>query len=130
MTDIREIDGLWCDDITFCQEQCGWKSCPRNRQNIRDRTVPHSFSVDIPADCPKKQEAGEAGMRKALEERLRDVIEEKRPQMITWILHEIVSEMCDKYCKYPEMYSRGDPAADLPEELKEHCDKCPLNMIG
>lgn len=54
--DIRDIDGLWCDDITFCPEQCGWKSCPRNKQNIRDKTVPHSFSVEIPEDCPKRQE--------------------------------------------------------------------------
>lgn len=55
-TDIREIDGLWCDDITFCKEQCGWKSCPRNKQNIRDRTIPHSFQVGIPLDCPKWKE--------------------------------------------------------------------------
>ena len=55
--DIREIDGLWCDDITFCPERCGWKDCPRNRVNIRDRTVPHSFSMEIPQDCPKKQES-------------------------------------------------------------------------
>ena len=55
-TDIREIDGLWCDDITFCQELCGWESCPRNQQNIRDRSVPHSFSVGIPEDCPKWKE--------------------------------------------------------------------------
>lgn len=54
--DIREIDGLWCDDITFCPEKCGWKSCPRNNENIRDRTVPHSFSIEIPEDCPKRQE--------------------------------------------------------------------------
>ena len=56
MTDIREIDWLWCDDITFCQEQCERNDCPRNQQNIRDKTVPHSFSVEIPEDCPKKQE--------------------------------------------------------------------------
>ena len=57
--DIREVDGLWCDDITFCPERCGWKSCPRNNENIRDRRVPHSFSIEIPQDCPKKQEGGE-----------------------------------------------------------------------
>lgn len=51
--DIREIDGLWCDDITFCKEECAWKDCPRNQENIRDRTIPHSFSVDIPQDCPR-----------------------------------------------------------------------------
>ena len=48
-------DGLWCDDITFCTERCGWKKCPRNCQNIRDRSVPHSFSVERPADCPKER---------------------------------------------------------------------------
>ena len=53
MDDIRDIDGLWCDDITFCPERCGWKSCPRNRENIRDKTVPHSYSVEVPKDCPK-----------------------------------------------------------------------------
>lgn len=54
MPNIREISGLWCDDITFCPKRCGWRSCPRNEQNIRDRLVPHSFSVEIPQDCPKK----------------------------------------------------------------------------
>lgn len=70
------------------------------------------------------------GMRKTLEERLRDVIEEKRPQVVTWILHEIVTEMCVHYCKYPEMYSSGGPAGNLSDEMAEHCEKCPLNMIG
>ena len=47
---------MWCDDITFCQEECERMDCPRNQHNIRDRRVPHSFSVEIPQDCPKKQE--------------------------------------------------------------------------
>ena len=51
----KDILGLWCDDITFCQENCDWMDCPRNKQNIRDRTIPHSYSVDIPNDCPKKE---------------------------------------------------------------------------
>lgn len=56
--DIREIDGLWCDDITFCPKRCGWLSCPRNEQNIRDRQIPHSFFTDNtpPSDCQKKEE--------------------------------------------------------------------------
>lgn len=53
---IKNIDGLWCDDITFCMEKCAWTDCPRNSQNIRDKSIPHSFSVEIPLDCPKKQE--------------------------------------------------------------------------
>ena len=53
MMDIRtDVPDLWCDDITFCQEWCAWIDCPRNKQNIRDKNVPHSFSVGIPADCP------------------------------------------------------------------------------
>ena len=52
--DIGEIDGLWCDDITFCPEKCELKSCPRNKENICDRTIPHSFAVEIPDDCPKQ----------------------------------------------------------------------------
>ena len=52
VTDIRDIVGLWCDDITFCPAKCGWTRCPRNSVNIRDKSVPHSFSVEIPADCP------------------------------------------------------------------------------
>ena len=52
--ELCDIAGLWCDDITFCPERCGWKNCPRNKQNIRDKTVPHSFSIEIPADCPKE----------------------------------------------------------------------------
>ena len=55
--DIREIDGLWCDDITFCQEDCYDLSCPRNSRNIRDKSVPHSYSVDIPGDCPRVERA-------------------------------------------------------------------------
>lgn len=51
--DIRDVPGMWCDDITFCPEECKTKSCPRNSKNIRDRTVPHSFFMEKPDDCPK-----------------------------------------------------------------------------
>ena len=57
--DIRELHGLWCDDISFCPiEKCRRKTCPRNQMNIRDRTIPHSFFVERPPDCPyrKKQD--------------------------------------------------------------------------
>ena len=52
--DIRDIAGLWCDDITFCSEECERMDCPRNSKNIRDKTIPHSFSVGTPSDCPKE----------------------------------------------------------------------------
>ena len=63
---IRDIVGLWCDDITFCQAECELKDCPRNKKNIRDRTVPHSFSVEIPSDCLKKHEEGKARVKAAI----------------------------------------------------------------
>lgn len=45
--------GMWSDDITFCTEECDRLSCPRNQKNIRDHSIPHSFSVGLPPDCPK-----------------------------------------------------------------------------
>lgn len=45
--------GLWCDDITFCSGDCDLTQCPRNQKNIRDHTIPHSYSVEIPEDCLK-----------------------------------------------------------------------------
>ena len=48
-----DIIGLWNDDITFCQEDCDWEDCPRNSKNIRDRSIPHSYSIERPTDCPK-----------------------------------------------------------------------------
>ena len=55
VVDIRkDVPGLWCDDITFCQEKCEWKDCPRNSNNIRDKKIPHSYFVDTPDDCPKR----------------------------------------------------------------------------
>ena len=41
------------DDITFCpKSKCRRKTCKRNQYNVRDRTIPHSFFVEIPEDCP------------------------------------------------------------------------------
>lgn len=54
--DIRKIEGLFCDDISFCPKRCGWTNCPRNSQNIRDKTIPHSYFVETPPDCPKLQQ--------------------------------------------------------------------------
>lgn len=44
------------DDITFCQDRkCLRISCPRNMKHIRDLSIPHSFYVETPPDCPKKK---------------------------------------------------------------------------
>lgn len=62
---MEVIMNMWCDDITFCQEKCERMDCPRNQHNIRDRSVPHSFSVEIPQDCLKKQK----GMKSKIPDR-------------------------------------------------------------
>lgn len=41
------------EDITFCPaELCANVKCYRNKANIRDKTMPHSFYVAIPKECP------------------------------------------------------------------------------
>lgn len=44
--------GWFSDDITFCPKECEIVSCMRNKANIRNKSIPHSFSVEIPSDCP------------------------------------------------------------------------------
>ena len=50
---------------------------------------------------------------------------------VTEILGEIEKEICDKYCKYPDICrsERKDP--DEAEDLlyKEYCSGCPMNKI-
>ena len=53
----KQDKDLWLlgDDITFCTaKNCKRKSCLRNEINIRDRSIPHSFSDFWKGDmCPK-----------------------------------------------------------------------------
>lgn len=56
------------------------------------------------------------GYAKRLEKENTELKEMTVPQL----LDKITSEMCDKYCKFP------DQAKDVDELLKNHCDKCPL----
>ena len=58
----KDIKGLWCDDITFCALDCDLMSCPRNYKNIRDITIPHSYFIERPDDCPKSKNTGGSNM--------------------------------------------------------------------
>ena len=44
---------------------------------------------------------------------------------IARMLEEVCNQMCDKYCKYPGMYSREE-WEDVFEDI---CDKCPLMRL-
>ena len=39
------------------------------------------------------------------------------------IINEVVTEICDYYCKYPEQYK------DYDDMLDEQCKDCPLNKL-
>ena len=43
-------------------------------------------------------------------------------ELISDIVDEVVSEMCDGFCHWPFVCANED-------ELDEHCDKCPLNKL-
>ena len=41
------------------------------------------------------------------------------------VIEEVMNEVCDKYCKFPEQYTDEDE-----EKLYEkHCNNCPLNKL-
>lgn len=48
------------------------------------------------------------------------------------VLVEVIETVCDKYCKFPEEYSRkfgGDEDKALEELCKEKCESCVLNKL-
>ena len=51
----KAILDSWNDDITFCGEECDKVDCFRNQKNIRDHTIPHSYSMERPDDCLKAE---------------------------------------------------------------------------
>ena len=58
--------------------------------------------------------------------------EEKKVTVIR-MLTEISDEICDKYCKYPDMYLSKNPDMD-PDLLEdtmytEICANCPLSKV-
>lgn len=50
---------------------------------------------------------------------------------ITDLLEEIEKEICDNYCKYPEICLAEVKDPDLAEDrlYDKYCEKCPFNRI-
>lgn len=46
----------------------------------------------------------------------------ERDDKLFHILEELTAEMCDGYCKWPNLCKNED-------ELDEHCAKCPMNWL-
>ena len=51
---------------------------------------------------------------------------------VTDIIEEVMVDICDNYCKWPEKYGVDGEDRD-PERteqmMEEICDKCPLNLL-
>lgn len=48
------------------------------------------------------------------------------------IIEEVKTEICDNYCKYPDIYdTRKDSGEDYDYDrmFGEKCDRCPLNRL-
>lgn len=43
------------EDISFCPKDCNRVKCHRNKKNIKDENIPHSFFIETPPDCPYKK---------------------------------------------------------------------------
>lgn len=60
----QEQEGRWSvliEDITFCNRECKRK-CRRNKKNIKDFSIPHSFFVERPPDCPYNKKDNNHGI--------------------------------------------------------------------
>ena len=43
------------------------------------------------------------------------------------IVEEVINEVCDKLCKYPDIWDEEKEGCELSQS--EICDKCPLNRL-
>jgi len=51
----------------------------------------------------------------------------KEDKTITKMLEEIADEICQNYCKWPDLWDEEKEGCDLSES--EHCQNCPLNRL-
>lgn len=54
-----------------------------------------------------------------------------RKQTVSEIMALFKSDICDHYCKYPELYESKYTDSDeaLDAMMEDHCDRCPLNRL-
>ena len=56
---------------------------------------------------------------------------EEKPKTVSEMLIEIEDEICDRYCKYPEICisEREDPADAEQLLFETYCATCPLSRL-
>ena len=104
------------DDISFCPHECNVTGCFRNKENIVDKTVPHSYFVETPPDCMK-----ESSMTiKAIAQKYN-----LEYSIVYFALEE--SGMLKRRCKnvlYDEIGALGSIMHYLTSRLEKHKQKC------
>ena len=48
---------------------------------------------------------------------------------VSGLLQEIETEMCDNYCKYPEICRKEQPERAEDLLFEKYCANCPLNKL-
>ena len=56
-----------------------------------------------------------------------DMAIDQKLKSIPQILEDIVNEMCDKYCKYPQEWDEEAEGIELSDS--DICANCPLNRL-
>lgn len=49
-----------------------------------------------------------------------------RGRTFTELIEDILADICDNYCKYPEQYADDDGVDAL---INERCDNCPFQRL-
>ena len=52
-------------------------------------------------------------------------MKQEEKQTIPEIIEEVKCEICDNYCKYPDLFT-----AEEEDVLNATCEKCPLGRLG
>ena len=110
---------MFCDGISFCpNEKCTLKTCKRNQANIRDHTIPHSYFVDTPEDCPR-----------ILEKREKEE-EKKRMESRKFCghNHESMDRILDTMCKLEDRIELSEEEEEA-FDIAIQCVTCIMNRM-
>jgi len=57
--------------------------------------------------------------------------QKETPISVPDIINEVCCDICENYCKYPDLMKSQMKDIDLADAMlvKSYCDKCPLNRL-
>ena len=115
------------DDITFCMDDCGVVRCERHPSNIKDRTIPHSYSHFYRSEyCPLEKPKPKFGEQIPVSERLPNENEDA----LVWVYDRAevgcydrmytgeVMWTFDGFCVYGDELDSVEAWMPLPEPYK------------